>query len=145
MGTAATAGNGSVGVLGYCLGGGLSYITSAIHDIDCAVSYYAVGLQERLDLASDVDAPLLLHLAENDHHCPPEARADIIGTLSRMRNVETYLYEGAGHAFATYGRATFQARATEAAWQRTIKFLHRWLSRPETDSHRMQEAKLDGS
>jgi hypothetical protein len=34
-------GNGAIAAVGYCLGGGLAFITAATADVDCAVSYYA--------------------------------------------------------------------------------------------------------
>src|SRR6202158_5336095 len=35
---------GKVGALGFCLGGKLAYLTAARTDVDCAVSYYGVGI-----------------------------------------------------------------------------------------------------
>lgn len=119
-------GNGAVAALGYCLGGGLAFITAATEDIDCAVSYYGVGIQDRIELAADETiAPLLLHFAENDHYCPAHARTAITEGLAGTSEAEIYLYEGVGHAFATYGRDTFDADSTKQAWGRTIEFLNR--------------------
>ncbi|MDQ1060824.1 dienelactone hydrolase [Arthrobacter globiformis] len=124
---AAAAGNSAVGTLGYCLGGGLAFLAAVTQPVDCAVSYYAVGLQERVGLGRHLDVPLLLHFAENDHYCPPEARQAISTVLTGVPDVEMYLYQGAGHAFATYGRDTFRLQPTQVAWARTIDFLHKWL------------------
>src|ERR1700687_5144291 len=35
---------GKVGALGFCLGGKLAYLVAARTDVDCAVSYYGVGI-----------------------------------------------------------------------------------------------------
>jgi dienelactone hydrolase len=35
-------GNGAIAAVGYCLGGGLAFITAATADVDCAVSYYGL-------------------------------------------------------------------------------------------------------
>ncbi len=39
---------GKVGALGFCLGGKLAYLTAARTDVDCAVSYYGVGIEADL-------------------------------------------------------------------------------------------------
>ncbi|WP_159709149.1 dienelactone hydrolase family protein [Arthrobacter sp. 18067] len=122
-------GNGRVATLGYCLGGGLAFITAATEKVDCAVSYYGVGIQDRIDLAtSPTMSPLLLHFAEEDHYCPPDARMAIMESLAGTNETEIHLYEGVGHAFATYGRDTFDAESTRQAWTRTLAFLNRMMA-----------------
>jgi carboxymethylenebutenolidase len=114
---------GKVGVLGYCLGGGLAFLAASALDPACAVSYYGVGVQDRIERASSVRCPILFHLAENDHYCPPEARAVIEDAFARNPAAEFHLYPGMPHAFATYGRDTFDQPATDLAWDRTTTFL----------------------
>lgn len=117
----------NVGVLGYCLGGGLAFLAASQLDVDCAVSYYGVGVQQRIELARDVRCPVLFHFAEHDHYCPPEARDLIVSAFAENPRAETYTYPGVGHAFATYGRDTFVESATALAWHRTTDFLRRTL------------------
>ncbi|MEN0137124.1 MAG: dienelactone hydrolase family protein [Rhodococcus sp. (in: high G+C Gram-positive bacteria)] len=119
--------NGRVGALGYCLGGGLAILAAANTDVDTAVSYYGVGVQDRLGLAEQIDVPLLFHFAENDHYCPPEARTAIAEAFAGHREAEFYRYPGADHAFATFGRDTFDSDATDLAFERTLLHLQRWL------------------
>src|SRR5665213_2400395 len=69
---------GKVGVLGFCLGGKLAYLTATRTDADVAVGYYGVGIDAALDEAAKITKPLLLHIAELDQFCPPEARAKIV-------------------------------------------------------------------
>jgi carboxymethylenebutenolidase len=114
---------GKVGLLGYCLGGGLAFLAASALDPACAVSYYGVGVQDRIERASGVRCPILFHLAENDHYCPPEARAVIEDAFARNSAAEFHLYPGTPHAFATYRRNTFDQLATDLAWDRTTTFL----------------------
>lgn len=72
-----------VGAVGYCLGGELAYLLSARQGIDAAVSYYGVGIQAALDKADAIRCPLLLHIAEEDHLCPPPQRKRQSGRHSR--------------------------------------------------------------
>ncbi|WP_293677478.1 dienelactone hydrolase family protein, partial [uncultured Phenylobacterium sp.] len=41
--------NDKVGAVGFCLGGLLAFLTAMETDADCAVSYYGVGIENRLD------------------------------------------------------------------------------------------------
>lgn len=120
-------GTGDVGTLGYCLGGGLSFLTAAELKLDCAVSYYGVGVQDRIAVAPRIDCPILFHFAENDHYCPPAARHLIEAAFSDEQTAEFHLYPGTGHAFATYERNSFDSAAKELAWQRTLRFLQTWM------------------
>jgi carboxymethylenebutenolidase len=40
--------NGKVGAVGYCLGGQLAFLTATRTDADASVSYYGVGLENRV-------------------------------------------------------------------------------------------------
>jgi carboxymethylenebutenolidase len=117
-----------VAAQGYCLGGGLAVLAAARCRVDAAVSYYGVGVQDRLHLAREIAVPVLFHLAEYDHYCPPEARTAIDQAFADHRDVQSHLYPGVGHAFATYGRDTFDAAATELALGRTLTFLEKWIT-----------------
>ena len=54
---------GKVGCIGFCLGGLLAYLMATRTDADCAVGYYGVGIQDKLDEAGNIGAPTLLHIA----------------------------------------------------------------------------------
>src|SRR6266567_7071548 len=68
---------GKVGALGFCLGGKLAYLVAARTDVDCAVSYYGVGIEADLGEAGDVRCPVVFHFAELDRFAPAEARSQI--------------------------------------------------------------------
>ncbi len=125
-----------VGVLGYCLGGGLAFMAAAELAVDCAVSYYGVGVQDRIGLADRIHVPVLFHFAETDHYCPEPARELITSRFDGKPGTETYLYSGVGHAFATYERSSFHMPSTALAWERTGAFLGRHLAPSRTERSR---------
>ena len=100
---------GKVGVLGYCLGGKLAYLMAARAQVDVAVSYYGVGIHSVLNEASDIRAPMLLHIAAEDQLCPPPAQEQIHRALSAVPNVTLRTHQGVGHAFARKGSAAANA------------------------------------
>jgi carboxymethylenebutenolidase len=52
---------GKVGAVGYCLGGKLALLSAARTDVDCAVSYYGVGLEAYLDEVPAIRCPMVFH------------------------------------------------------------------------------------
>ena len=114
---------GKLGVLGYCLGGKLAFLTAARCAIDCAISYYGVGLENHLNEAGEITCPLVLHVAEQDDHVPPEAVERVRHALSDHREVAIYSYPGAGHAFARPGGASYDKPAALMAYSRSLAAL----------------------
>ena len=118
---------GKVGTVGYCLGGKLAYLCATRTDADCSVGYYGVGIEAALDEASRITRPLLLHVAEKDQFCPPEAQARIMATLTGHPKVTIHTYPGVDHAFARIGGAHYNETAADLANDRTREFLHEHL------------------
>ena len=70
---------GKAAAMGFCLGGKLAYLTAARHDVDAAVSFYGVGIEEALDESGGIACPLLMHFAGEDSFVPQEAVDTITG------------------------------------------------------------------
>ncbi len=115
--------SGKVGCVGYCLGGNLAYQMACRSPVDASVGYYGVGIEGLLDLASGIKAPLLLHIAEKDQFCPPEAQSRIKAALGGHKLVTLHSYAGQDHAFARVGGQHWNQEAAEAANRRTAAFL----------------------
>lgn len=114
---------GGVGAVGYCLGGLLAYLSAVRLPIDVAVSYYGVGVHEHLDEAAKPGVPMVFHLAELDHYCPEPARRSIRCAFDGNDRVRIYDYPGVDHAFATFGRDTYEPLSTGMAYSRTLEAL----------------------
>ena len=114
---------GRVGVVGYCWGGMLAYLTAVRHKPDAAVGYYGVGIDKQLGLAGNLSCPLMLHFAEQDQFAPPEAVAQVRKALANDKRATIWEYAGVGHAFARPGGAHFDAKAADLADMRTLSFL----------------------
>ena len=114
---------GQAGVLGFCLGGKLAYLAACHTDAAVSVSYYGVGIEKALDEAAHIKGHLVLHIAENDQFCPPEARSAIVAAMSGRADTELYVYPGVDHAFARVGGEHFDAASAAAAHQRSMAAL----------------------
>lgn len=104
---------GKVGVVGYCLGGRLAFMTAARTDIDASVGYYGVGIDGLLREAHAIANPVLLHIPEEDHFVDKSAQAAMHAGLDEHPKVTLFDYPGEDHGFAT----EFGARRSDAAAQ----------------------------
>ncbi|MBC9032897.1 dienelactone hydrolase family protein [Sphingomonas sp. JC676] len=114
---------GKVGLLGFCLGGLMTFLTAARERIDAAVAYHGAETDKYLDEACRISAPMLMHLAEEDEFIPKAAQAQIKATLAGRPNVEIYSYPGCAHAFARHGGLHYDADAAALANGRSWQFL----------------------
>lgn len=119
---------GKVGTVGYCLGGRLAYLMATRSDADCSVSYYGVGIQDFLDEAKNINAPLMLHVAEEDQFVPKQAQATVKTQLQGHPQVTIHSYAGADHAFARVGGKHYDKTAANSANRRTAEFFKQHLS-----------------
>lgn len=114
--------NGKVGSVGFCLGGLLSFLTATRTDIDAAVCFYGVGIENKVDEAKALKRPVMLHVAEEDQFVPKAAQATLTEALSGHPLVTLHSYEGRDHAFARKGGEHYDAADAALAEQRTLAF-----------------------
>jgi len=114
--------SGRAGAVGFCMGGKLAYLLSTRFKPDCAVGYYGVGVEKSLDEAKNLASPLMLHIAELDKFCPPEAQAQIHAALDANTLVTLHDYRRMDHAFARTGGEHYDAASAEIANLRTLEF-----------------------
>jgi carboxymethylenebutenolidase len=74
-----------------------------------------------------LNAPLLMHLAEEDEFISKAAQAEIKAALAKKSNTTVYSYPGQNHAFSRHGGAHYNAEAAALAHERTSEFLHQQL------------------
>jgi carboxymethylenebutenolidase len=114
--------NGKVGVVGYCLGGRLAFMTAARTDVDASVGYYGVGIDGLLGEKHAIANPVLLHVPVEDHFVDKDAQAAMHAGLDDHSKVTIYDYPGEDHGFATeFGERRSDA-AAKLADERTAKF-----------------------
>ncbi|HEX2011089.1 MAG TPA: dienelactone hydrolase family protein [Roseateles sp.] len=119
--------SGRVGIVGYCLGGLMSFRTAARHAPDAAVAYYGGGTERYVEEGRDMKSPLLMHLAGADEYMSAEAQARIHAVLGGKPNVEIHTYPGCQHAFARNQGQHYDAEAAALANARTQSFFQQHL------------------
>ncbi len=112
--------SGRAGAVGFCLGGLLAFLTATRTDADASVSYYGVGIENRLTEARNLAKPLMLHIAEEDQFVSRQAQRQIIDALGANAGVTIHTYPHRDHAFARPGGDSFNATDAALAWERTL-------------------------
>jgi carboxymethylenebutenolidase len=118
---------GRVAVLGYCLGGLMTFLTAARYGLDAAVVYHGGDTEKYLGEVNGLKGPQLMHLAEEDEFISKPAQAAIKTALAGKPNATVYSYPGQHHAFARHNGAHYNAAAAALANARTSQFLHRHI------------------
>jgi carboxymethylenebutenolidase len=119
-------GNGKVGVVGFCYGGGVAnFLATRIPDLAAAVPFY--GAQPSAEEAAKIKAPLLIHYAGNDERINAGWPAYEAALKSAGVKYQAYIYPGVEHGFNNDTTPRYDAPAAKLAWQRTIDFFTKTL------------------
>ena len=128
---------GSVGIVGFCMGGRVSFLVAANRSLGAAVGFYGGGIlkgrSERLrPLADDVSklrTPWLGLFGDEDESIPVDEVEELRRRLA-VAPVETEIvrYPGAGHGFHCDQRDSYHPGAASDAWRRTLDWLESHLA-----------------
>jgi carboxymethylenebutenolidase len=111
------------GVIGYCYGGLLAWLSATRLHPDAAVGYYAGRIGNFAN--ENPTAPVQLHFGKLDTHIPVE---QVNKVAEAHPDVEINWYENAGHGFNCDMRASYNAEASELARVRALEFLRKHLT-----------------
>jgi len=119
-------GNGKVGVVGFCWGGGIAnYIATRMPDLNAAVPFY--GPQPPADEAARIKAPLLIHYAGADANINAGWPAYESALKAAGVRYQAFIYPGVQHGFNNDTTPRFDAPAAALAWKRTLEFFDKNL------------------
>jgi carboxymethylenebutenolidase len=118
-------GKQKIGVVGFCMGGGLTLTLACQRPDAVAVAAPFYGVIPWPDSQPDWDAIAAVvegHYAENDAFASPEAARALEANLkSRGKNATFHVYPGTDHAFFNDARPdVYDATAATTAWTRVL-------------------------
>lgn len=122
-------GNGKVGAVGFCWGGGMVNMLAVNDpDLDAGVAYYGAQPKDAAAIAK-IEAPLLLHYAGRDERINAGIEAYRQELDTAGKEYQVFIYEGAQHAFNNdTSEARYNKEAADLAWGRTVAFLKEKLA-----------------
>jgi carboxymethylenebutenolidase len=128
----ARSGRDSVGVVGFCMGGGLALVvaTQRPDAVKAAAPFYGVIPWPTAQPDwSKLDAKVQGHYAELDGFFTPDMVKDLEATLQGLgKDVELLVYEDADHAFFNDTRPeVHKPEQSQQAWDRTLALFRETL------------------
>ncbi len=116
---------GPVGVVGFCLGGTLSFLAACkLNGLSAAVCYYGGGIAKNADEKPKV--PTQMHFGEKDAGIP---LSDVEIIKQKRTESEIYVYADADHGFHCDERKSFHQASSELAWKRSLDFLNKHMKK----------------
>jgi carboxymethylenebutenolidase len=114
---------GRVGIVGYCLGGSLAFLSAVRLDgLSAAVGYYGSLIVQ--NAGSAPKCPTQMHFGAEDKGIPV---SDVEAIRARRPDCEAWLYQGAGHGFNCDERSAFEPASSSISWMRTAEWFARHL------------------
>jgi carboxymethylenebutenolidase len=130
---------GPIGVMGFCMGGRVTYLAaSAVKEFEAAAMFYGGNTMKALgdgpspfERSADIHCPLIAFHGVEDTNPSPDDMKKIDAELTRLGKVhEIHMYLGAGHAFQDFTRADkYRERVARASWAEALAFFKHHLKR----------------
>lgn len=122
-----------IGVVGFCMGGMLSFIIAANRPdkVKAVVPFYGFPQGEAEPDYSPITATINGHMAEHDNFFPPAAARALEARLRGMgKTVTLTVHPGTGHAFMGSHNAlgTYDASVAANVWPEVVAFLRATLT-----------------
>lgn len=114
--------SGMVGVMGFCIGGLMSFLVAAREQVDAAVAFHGGETEKYLGEAKIISSPIIMHLGGRDEYISPEAQSEIQAAVRGTSNFTIYQYSENYHAFARHSGSHYDAKAAALANERTYAF-----------------------
>jgi len=119
---------GKLGVMGFCIGGHMTYLTACETDVAAAASFYGGGIAapkgpggkpSTVSRTPKLQGKLLCLFGGKDALIPP-AQVDAIrkALADAKKRHEVVVYDAADHGFFCDQRATYHAASAKDAWER---------------------------
>ena len=119
-------GAGPVGIIGFCMGGTIAFLSATrLSGLSAAIGYYGGRIVAFAD--EKPKCPVQLHFGEKDASIPMTDVETI--KQKRSSDCEIYVYKDAGHGFHCDERGSFHKESCDIAWQRTSAFLQKHMKK----------------
>ncbi|HEY6351081.1 MAG TPA: dienelactone hydrolase family protein [Candidatus Angelobacter sp.] len=112
---------GKTGVLGYCLGGTLAWLSATWLNVAAAVGYYGGRTAEHAK--ENPRCPVMLHFGAKDQHI---SLSEIDKIRRAHPDIPIFIYD-AGHGFNCEERKDYEPKSASLARERTLEFLRKYL------------------
>ena len=125
----------NVGVMGFCLGGRITYLlATGISEFKAAVPFYPAGVwtawgdgPTAFERTSSISCPVLGLFGLEDENPSPDDVEKLDAELTRLNIEHEFHSYQAGHDFQNFGASRYNEAAAKASWPVAMDFLHAHL------------------
>jgi carboxymethylenebutenolidase len=124
------------GVIGYCMGGSVSFLAACYWELGAAVSYYGGGITQGrfqmpplIDLAPTLQTPWIGFFGDQDESIPVDQVEGLREAATRSKvSTEVVRYAEANHGFNCDARSSYHEASAKDALEKTLAFFGQHLS-----------------
>ena len=124
-----------VGIVGFCLGGRITWLeTTAIDGLSASAPFYPAHIWEAwgdgptaFERSSGISCPVMGSFGTEDGNPSPEDMEKLDAELTRLGIEHEFHTYAAGHDFQNFSAARYNEAAATASWPVVMDFLHRHL------------------
>ncbi len=126
-----------IGIVGFCMGGRISYLMATRNsEIKAAAVYYGGNILKPrgdgpspFEQTAKISCPVIGLFGLEDENPSPADVKKIDAELTRLGKLhEFHSYPGAGHAFMGKGRPSYREHAAREAWPKTLDWFKKYLA-----------------
>ena len=123
----------AIGVMGFCMGGGFTFLTACTlsHRIAAAASFYGMVRDEWIDAVDAITVPIHLFFGGKDEFIPPDRISRIESRFAELHKpCGITVYPDADHGFFCHERPSFDEHAARDSWRTVLAFFAEHLPPP---------------
>ena len=115
-----------LGIMGFCLGGGLTYQLSTMYPFSASVPFYGANPKPLVSV-ENISGPILAFYAGEDERINAGVASLVEAMVKYKKQFSLKLYKGAQHSFFNETRPSYNKEAASDAWETSLAFYNKNL------------------
>ena len=118
--------NEKLGIMGFCMGGGLTYQLSTMYPFSASVPFYGAN-PKPLASVENISGPILAFYAGEDERINAGVPSLVEAMVKYKKQFSLKIYKGAQHSFFNETRPSYNKEAASDAWESSLAFFNKNL------------------
>jgi carboxymethylenebutenolidase len=115
-----------LGIMGFCMGGGLTYQLSTMYPFSASVPFYGAN-PKPLESVESISGPILAFYAGEDERINAGVPSLVEAMVKYKKQFSMKIYKGAQHSFFNETRPSYNKEAATDAWESSLAFFNKNL------------------
>jgi carboxymethylenebutenolidase len=118
--------NEKLGIMGFCMGGGLTYQLCTLYPFSASVPFYGAN-PKPLESVEKISGPILAFYAGEDERINAGVPSLVEAMVKYKKQFSLKIYKGAQHSFFNETRPSYNKEAASDAWDSSLSFFNKNL------------------